>query len=109
MHIDEDDNRTEHFEYWFKDYIWFNLNDKVDEVTSVNINNNSALTTKKISNHTYYMSTDIYYGFESANHYYMLKYSICDDTYGDSEESMNSECYSSLDKILSTIEIYKGK
>ena len=39
----------------------------------------------------------------------MLKYSIYDDNYGDSEESMNSECYSSLDKILSTIEIYKGK
>ena len=35
----------------------------------------------------------------------MLKYSIYDDTYGDSEESMNSECYSSLDKILSTFSV----
>ena len=84
----------------FKESITYTLNDKVGEVTKVKINNNEGLYVDKITDY----STTHYYGFETANYYYILEYQIYDDSHGDNALE-DSVCYSSLDKILSSIKI----
>lgn len=99
MSVSEHDKEDD-FGHWFRGNIFFSLNDEVDDITEVDINNNTALYTKRVSEY----GTEYFYGFESINNYYLLTYTIYNDNHGDNVNDDN-ECYSSLDKVLSSIEI----
>lgn len=89
----------EAFETWFKSIVNVSLNDEVGEVKELTIGGKKAYSVEIKSED----EVEHYYGLESSNYYYLLKYSIYDDLKEDRTDKDTNVCYISENKILDSI------
>ncbi len=93
------DKYEEDTEKWFKSNIYSDLNSKVSSVEKKTINGKEVYYVQIKSHH----SVEHHYGFISSNHYYDIEYKINDSLDGDRVNLDKFLCYSSLDKVISSI------
>ncbi len=91
----------DNFNKWFKGNIFLNLNDEVGEVKEVDLNNTKAYYVEVKSNGT----INYYYGVESSNHYYLIKFYKYDYLNGDRTDTNENPCNTALDYVIPSIKI----
>lgn len=87
------------FEKWFKSIVNVSLDDEVGEIKELTIGGKKAYSVEIKSED----EVEHYYGLESSNYYYLLKYSIYDDLKEDRTDKDTNVCYVSENKILDSI------
>jgi len=90
-------------EYEFNESVRYTLNDKVSGLNELNINGNKVLNAEVETED----SKEYYYGIESKNYYYIIKYSIYDNMKGDRSDIDTNLCYSAKDRIISSLNTLK--
>ena len=88
------------FEEWFKKSISITLNSEVSEVKKLTIDGKDALYVEVLDDG----NNKHYYGVSSSNYYYQIEYRINDYLMGDRVDDDNV-CFTSEDKIISSIKI----
>ncbi len=92
-------HRSDDLLNWLKKEIFIYLSDDVSETKELDINNTKSYNIDVKRD----FSTESYYAFESSNYYYLLEYRLVDYLQGDRDNNEINICYSSKDKIISSI------
>ena len=95
---DEKNLYNEDKEVWFKGNIRLSLNDKVSDLTELDVNGKKVLFVEKESD------GDItkYYAFESSNYYYLLEYEI-NKYHTENETNRNDICSNLVDEVINSV------
>lgn len=94
-------DKYEDKQWWFNNLVYVDLNDVVGEQQEVTIDGKPAMYIDVKERH----GITYYYGLESTNHLYELRYTVYDYTNGDRPGIEDSPCLTARDQLINSIKL----